>query len=126
MAEWATKDEGLIERISGLLSVAPVRSKNMFGTTAWFLESNDMMFAGAWGDGVTVRVGVDRTNSLINSGDAEPFNPIGGNKAMKEFILLSSERIAEDTTLLDWLTEASDFAGALPSKQKKPRKKKSS
>jgi hypothetical protein len=98
----------------------------MFGTTAWFLESNDMMFAGAWGDGITARVGVERTNSLIDSGEAEPFNPMGGNKAMKEYVLLSSERIAEDSTLLEWLTEASEFAGALPPKQKKPRKKKSS
>ena len=34
MANWAKKDEGLIERIDGLLSIAPVRRKNMFGTAA--------------------------------------------------------------------------------------------
>jgi|GEM_PF-1752240 hypothetical protein len=34
MADWAIKDDGLIERVSGLLSVATVHSKNMFETTA--------------------------------------------------------------------------------------------
>ena len=125
MANWAKRDDGLIERVSGLLSVAPVRSKKMFGTTAWFLESNDTIFAGAWGDGIMARIGKDRTDLLIESGEAEPFNPMGGNKAMKEYILLTGERIAEDTVLLSWLDEASEFTGALPRKQKKPRKKKS-
>ena len=57
MADWPKKDEALIERVDGLLSTAPVRRKNMFGTAAWFLESNDMMFIGAWGEGIMVRVG---------------------------------------------------------------------
>jgi len=30
MANWAKKDEALIERVDGLLSIAPVRRKNMF------------------------------------------------------------------------------------------------
>ena len=96
----------------------------MFGTTAWFLESNDVMFVGAWGEAIMVRVGAERTVSLIESGEAEPFNPMGGNKAMKEYVLLNGERIAEDDTLITWLDEASEFAGTLPPKQKKTRKKK--
>ncbi|NQW19624.1 MAG: TfoX/Sxy family protein [Chloroflexi bacterium] len=124
MADWAKRDDALIERVAGLLSVAPVRSKNMFGTTAWFLESNDVMFVGAWGEAIMVRVGAERTVSLIESGEAEPFNPMGGNKAMKEYVLLNGERIAEDDTLITWLDEASEFAGTLPPKQKKTRKKK--
>jgi len=123
VANWAKKDEALIERIYGLLALAPVHRKNMFGTTAWFLESNDLMFIGAWGEGIMVRIGEERTTSLIESGDAEPFDPMGG-KPMREYVLLDGERIAEDDDLLDWLDQASEFAGTLPPKQKKPRKNK--
>jgi predicted lipoprotein len=34
MANWPKKDEALIERVDALLSIAPVRRKNMFGTAA--------------------------------------------------------------------------------------------
>jgi TfoX/Sxy family transcriptional regulator of competence genes len=122
MADWAKKDEALIERVLGLLSVAPVRSKSMFGNTAWFLESNDLMFTGAWGDGIMVRVGAKRTAELIESGDADSFDTLGNNKAMKEYVLLNSDRIAEDEDLLNWLNEASEFAGSLP--PKKPKRPK--
>jgi hypothetical protein len=57
----------------------------------------------------------------MKSGEAEPFNPRGGNKAMKEYVLIYGEHIAKDTVLLRWLDGASEFAGALPLKQKKPR-----
>lgn len=40
---------------------------------------------------------------------------------MKEYALISGEHIAKDTVLLRWLDGASEFAGALPLKQKKPR-----
>jgi hypothetical protein len=123
MANWAKKDEALIERIDGLLATAPVSRKNMFGTSAWFLELNDMMFAGAWGEAIMVRVGESRTTALIESGDAESFDPMGG-KPMREYVLLSAERIAEDDSLLSWLEEASVFAGTLPPKKKKTRKQK--
>ena len=120
MADWPKKDGALIERVDGLLSIAPVRRKNMFGTAAWFLESNDMMFIGAWGSGIMVRVGEERTSGLIESGDAEPFDPMGG-RPMREYVFIDGNRIAEDDELLGWLNEASDFAGSLPPKQKKSK-----
>ena len=125
MANWATRDEALIERVDGLLSIAPVHRKNMFGTSAWFLESNDMMFAGAWGEGVMVRIGEQRTSSLIKSGEAEPFDPMGG-KPMREYVYvyLNREQIAEHGELLDWLDEESEFSGYLPPKKQRSRKKK--
>ncbi|MBT4125496.1 MAG: RNA methyltransferase [Chloroflexi bacterium] len=122
MADWATKDEALIERIDGLLAAAPVRRKNMFGSSAWFLEANDMMFAGAWGEAIMVRVGAERTSALIEAGDAESFDPMGG-KPMREYVLLNADRIAEDDVLLVWLEESSQFAAGLPPKKKKPRKR---
>ena len=123
MADWATRDEALIERVDGLLSIAPVHRKNMFGTSAWFLESNAMMFAGAWGEGVMVRIGEHHTSSLIKSGEAEPFDPMGG-KPMREYVYLNREQIAEHGELLGWLDEESEFSGYLPPKKQRSRKKK--
>ena len=105
-----------------MLAAAPVRRKNMFGSSAWFLEANDMMFAGAWGEAIMVRVGAERTSALIEAGDAEPFDPMGG-KPMREYVLLNADRIAEDDVLLVWLEESSQFAAGLPPKKKKPRKR---
>ncbi|MCH8909535.1 MAG: TfoX/Sxy family protein [Chloroflexi bacterium] len=121
MADWPKKDEALIERVDGLLSIAPVRCKNMFGTAAWFLESNDMMFIGAWGEGIMVRVGEGRTLDLIESGDAEPFDPMGG-RPMREYVFIGGHRIAEDDELLNWLNGASEFAETLPPKKKRSKK----
>ncbi|MCH7970477.1 MAG: TfoX/Sxy family protein [Chloroflexi bacterium] len=121
MANWPKKDEALIERVDGLLSIAPVRRKNMFGTAAWFLESNDMMFIGAWGEGIMVRVGEGRTLDLIESGDAEPFDPMGG-RPMREYVFIGGHRIAEDDELLNWLNGASEFAETLPPKKKRSKK----
>ena len=121
MADWPKKDEALIERVDGLLSIAPVRCKNMFGTAAWSLESNDMMFIGAWGEGIMVRVGEGRTLDLIESGDAEPFDPMGG-RPMREYVFIGGHRIAEDDELLNWLNGASEFAETLPPKKKRSKK----
>ena len=121
MANWPKKDEALIERVDGLFSIAPVRRKNMFGTAAWFLESNDMMFIGAWGEGIMVRVGEGRTLDLIESGDAEPFDPMGG-RPMREYVFIGGHRIAEDDELLNWLNGASEFAETLPPKKKRSKK----
>ena len=117
MANWVKKDDALIERVDGLLSMAPVRRKNMFGSAAWFLDSNDLMFAGAWGEGIMVRVGEKVTSYLIEIGEAEPFDPMGG-KPMREYVLLNGERIAEDDILLGWLEQASEFTESLPPKSK--------
>ena len=82
-----------------------------------------MMFAGEWGEGVMVRIGEQRTSHLIESGEAEPFDPMGG-KPMREYVYLNGEQIAEDGELLEWLDEASEFAGSLPPKKQRTRKKK--
>ena len=84
---WPKKDESLIERIDGLLANAPVRRKNFFGTVAWFLESNDLIFAGAWGEGVMLRLGEERALGLIETGKADPHDPTG-HRPKREYVFL--------------------------------------
>ena len=89
----------------------------MFGSAASFLEVNDLMFAGAWGEGIMIRVGEKVASYLIEIGEAEPFDPMGG-RPMREYVFLNGERIAEDDILLGWLDQASEFAEGLPPKTK--------
>ena len=117
MANWVKKDDALIERVNGLLSTDPVKRKNMFGSAAWFLETNDLMFAGAWGEGIMIRVGEQVAQYLIEAGEGELFDPMG-DKPMREYVFLNGERIAEDDILIDWLKQASDFTETLPPNSK--------
>ncbi len=112
---WPKKDESLIARIDGLIATAPpapVRRKNFFGTVAWFLDSNDLMFAGAWGGGVMVRLGEERSAELIASGAADPHDPTG-HRPKREYVFLDGTRIMSDNVLLDWFKQASEFVGTL-------------
>lgn len=121
--KWPDMDRAMEERIDGLLVSMPVRRKKMFGTSAWFLESNDQMFAGVWADGVMVRLGQDETSSLVKSGDAEQFDPMGG-RPMREYVFVNGEKAPEDADLLNWLGRAADFTATLPAKVKKAKTKK--
>ena len=121
--KWPVMDKDLEERIDQLSAALPVSRKKMFGTSSWFLDSNSQMMAGVWGDGVMVRVGQDDAGALIESGDAEPFDPMGG-RPMREYVFLNADRIAEDADLIDWLERAAAFASSLAPKKKKKRSKK--
>ena len=121
--KWPKMDRELEERIDGLAGMLPVRRKKMFGTSSWFMESNDQMMAGVWGDGVMVRVGQERATELVSSGNAEQFDPMGG-RPMREYVYLGPQVIAEDDDLVDWLEQAAGFASSLAPKQKKSRRKK--
>ncbi len=120
--KWPNMDKELEERIDGLVGAMPLRRKKMFGTSAWFLESNDQMIAGVWGDGIMVRVGETDAGTLMESGEAEQFDPMGG-RPMREYVYLDSARIAEDSDLVEWVERAAAFTSSMPAKKKKSRKK---
>ena len=121
MDGWPQKNRPLIERIDNLLSAEPVLRKNFFGTVAWFLESNDLIFAGAWGEGVMLRLGEERSTDLIKAGAADPHDPTG-HRPKREYVFLDRYRIEDDDVLLDWFKQASEFVGTLPPMTKKPRR----
>ena len=121
-AEMLKPDEALVERVEAATASMPVRCKKMFGASSWFMDSNDQMFAGVWGDGILVRVGADETQSLIASGEASSFDPMGG-RPMKEYVLLNADTIAEDSDLSEWLERGAAFTSSLAPKVKKAKKK---
>ena len=122
---WPEMDRDLEERIDGLAAALPVRRKKMFGTSSWFMDSNDQMMAGVWGDGVMVRVGEDEAGGLVESGKAEVFDPMGG-RPMREYVFLNADRIAEDSDLIEWLERAAGFTAGLAPKKKRSRAKRKS
>jgi TfoX/Sxy family transcriptional regulator of competence genes len=117
-AEFPKTDQGLVDRIDELVASRPVRKKKMFGTASWFLESNDQMFAGVWGDSIMVRVGGSEVGRMVKAGEASLFDPMGG-RPMKEYVLLEAEAIAEDEGLLAWLDRGAKFTSGLAPKKKK-------
>ncbi|MDA0677567.1 MAG: TfoX/Sxy family protein [Chloroflexi bacterium] len=120
--KWPEMDKGLEDRIDGLLGAMPVRRKKMFGTSAWFMQANDQMFAGVWGDGVMLRLGQEESTRLVDSGEVGQFDPMGG-RPMKEYVYVSADQIAEDGDLVSWLEQGAEFAGGLSAKVKKPSRK---
>jgi TfoX/Sxy family transcriptional regulator of competence genes len=116
-AEFPKTDQGLVERIDGLMASRPVRKKKMFGTASWFLESNDQMFAGVWGDGIMVRIGESEVGRIVKAGEASLFDPMGG-RPMKEYVLLEAEAIVEDDGLLSWLERGAKFTTTLAPKKR--------
>ena len=120
--KWPEMDKGLEDRIDGLLGAMPVRRKKMFGTSAWIMQANDQMFAGVWGDGVMLRVGQQEAAKLLERGEVEQFDPMGG-RPMKEYVYVAADRIVEDADLVSWLERGAEFTATLPMKAKKPSKK---
>ena len=117
MPSFPKPDPGLVERVDAILSTYPARRRPMFGTTSWFLESNEQMFAGVWGDGLTARVGAEEALRLARSGEVEAFDPMGG-RPMKEYVLVPADRIEEDADLEAWVGRAARFADGLPPKRR--------
>jgi hypothetical protein len=124
MTEWSKVDQALVERMDVLLETEPVLRKNFFGNIAWFLESNDHMFAGAWGTDVVLRLGRERAAELIVAGQMLPFDP-SGHRPKQEYTLLLERQHLNDEFLLDWLRVAMEFAKTLPVKEKVAKKSKS-
>ena len=112
MSNFLKPDPVMLERVEALLQSRPVSSRKMFGTTAWFLMSNTQMFASVWGDGITVRVGADAATQLVEDGEAERFDPMGG-RPMREYVQIDPDALAEDDELTAWLDRAEAFASTL-------------
>jgi hypothetical protein len=110
-------DADLMSRVERALAAVPARPRKMFGTTSWFLDANDQMFTGLWGDALTARVGVEGAERLIGAGKADAFEPMAG-RPMREYVLVSGAQLSRDRDVRTWVDRAARFAAALPAKKK--------
>jgi TfoX/Sxy family transcriptional regulator of competence genes len=106
-------DEGLAERVRGLLGSDPrLSERKMFGGLCFMTGGN--MCCGVMGDLLIVRVGPDAYAEALGEPHARPMDFTG--RAMKGVVYVDPEGLAEDEDLDRWLERGLDYAGSLPPK----------
>jgi hypothetical protein len=83
--------------VDALLSDPAVSESQMMGMPA--LKVGSKMFGGRWQDALIVRIGRNRVAELVAAERAEPFDPSGRGRTMKDWAVL--EEPADD-----WLSLA--------------------
>lgn len=110
----------LVALFDRVLPDAPgVERKRMFGMPAAFLNGN--MFLGAMGGIMILRLGPDARDELMGLG-GEPFAPRG--PVMREYVALPENLHEDEEFVRSWVARSVEFAGALPPKTPKPRKRR--
>jgi len=106
-------DEGLAERIRGLIHEEPgISERKMFGGLC-FMTSGNMSF-GIVGSELMVRVGVDAYTQALALPHAREMDFTG--RSMRGMVYVAQDGISEDEDLEVWLRRGLDYAGSLPSK----------
>ena len=106
-------DEGLAERIRGILSDEPgVAEKRMFGGLAFLLRGN--MCVGVVKDELMVRVGPHRYEELIREPHARRMDFTG--RPMKGLLFVEPDGLEADPDLERWVRHGVAFATSLPKK----------
>ncbi len=100
-------------------SHAGVSTRPMFGNQAAFVNGN--MFAGLFGDRLFVRLSDPDRATLMKAGGRD-FEPMPGH-AMKGYAVVPERWIDDARGSARWIGAALQFTAALPTKEKKPRKR---
>jgi TfoX/Sxy family transcriptional regulator of competence genes len=106
-------DESLASRIRTALSRRKgVEEKKMFGGLGFLLNGN--ILVGVWKDALIVRLDPDKYDDALLEPHVREFDITG--RAMKGWVLVGPEGVAEDDLLKDWIERALQFVKALPKK----------
>jgi TfoX/Sxy family transcriptional regulator of competence genes len=106
--------ETLAERIrQALARKKGVEEKKMFGGVGFLLNGN--MLVGVWKDSLIVRLGDDQGEDALKEPHVGEFNITG--RAMKGWVLVAPEGVADDSRLKGWILRAVKFVGKLPAKE---------
>lgn len=110
-------DEGLAERIRDVVPKAT--EKKMFGGLAWMERGNlvvGLMAQGTMSDveAIIVRCRPEETATVLKEPGVRPFEQRG--KAMKGWVLVEAEAVAEDPDLKAWIERSRSFVKTLPAK----------
>ena len=106
-------DEGLAQRIREVLGEQPgLVEKKMFGGIGFMVHGN--MACGVHKDAFIVRVGPEKHEEALARPHTKPFDITG--RAMKGWIMVTSDGYESDEALEDWVQQGLDFALSLPAK----------
>ena len=112
-----------IEFFAGVVPDTPdVEQKKMFGCLACFVNGN--MFMGLYGDGIFVRLGIERREELLRQGAAELFEPMPG-RPMRDYVVVHDSLKSDAAKTQQFVDESLAHVRTLPHKEKKPRADKS-
>lgn len=110
-------DPQVLASVEAVMAGLPVYRRPMFGTVSWFVEENAQMLGCVWGVDLNIRVGAEDARSLIASGKATPFDPMGG-RPMREYVLVPASTL-RPAALRKWIARAIEFTSALERKKGK-------
>jgi len=110
-------DQGLAERIRE--HVPKAVEKKMFGGIGWMEQGNlvvGLMAEGSMSDldAIIVRCRSEETAQVLTEPGVRPFEQRG--KAMKGWVLVEAEAVAEDPELKAWIERSRAFVRTLPAK----------
>jgi hypothetical protein len=107
-------DQSLAARIrEGLVPVAGITEKKMFGGIAFLLNGN--ICVGVWGDSLIVRLDIEEGAAALYEPHVREFD--GTGRPMRGWILVDPAGIEEDLALKEWLFRGCEFVKTLPAKQ---------
>jgi TfoX/Sxy family transcriptional regulator of competence genes len=98
-----------------------VEHRKMFGYACCFVNGN--LFVGLHQSSMMVRLDPSDRAEFLTLDGACLFEPMPG-RAMKEYVAIPPQVMADEPELARWIERSLAYAGALPPKQPKRRKKK--
>ena len=105
--------EELAERVRAQLHEAPgYVEKKMFGGLAFMVRGH--MCAGIFGDEMTVRVGKDLYDDVLDRPHVRPMDVTG--RTMTGFVCVEPEGVASDSGVADFVDLALQFNSTMPAK----------
>jgi TfoX/Sxy family transcriptional regulator of competence genes len=121
MPKWQPAPEPLVRQfLDAIAAIADAQVRKMFGYPAAFRSGN--LFAGLFQDALIVRLPpADRAALLAHAG-ARPFEPMPG-RPMREYVVVPPKIVRTRAALRRWLAKASAYAGSLPPKPPRARKR---
>lgn len=96
-----------------------VSSMKMFGGLAAIV--NGYMFGGLFGKSFIVRLSAADQVEAMQLDGAQPFDPMGNGRVMKDTIFMPEAALDEDAELRSWLRKAFEYSVTLPPKEKKAK-----
>jgi len=93
-----------------------ISTLQMFGGVAAMVNGN--MLGGLFGRSALVRLSEPDQKEALALDGAEPFDPMGKGRPMKDTVFLPESIMDEPEELKSWLRRALDYTATLPAKKK--------
>jgi TfoX/Sxy family transcriptional regulator of competence genes len=117
-AKWRKSPPELIARFSEIVPGDPlVERRQMFGYPCAFTRGN--MFIGLHQENLVLRLPAAERAEFLSQKGARAFEPMP-ERAMKEYVVVPPELLADLERLEPWVRVAFRYAASLPPKTKKP------